>query len=269
MALTHAAKETAKGGTQSLWRPPGIKEIWRQPLPHLRLFDRALTRACSVAALPRFTSIAGLEHIAPERDPFILALNHATRFEALALPALLVFHRRGKLVHFFADWNFQMIPGVGLLYRRSGAIVLTRKSARPRILNALKPFYTHATSGMDRAKAHLAAGRSIAIFPEGTVNRDPARLLRGRLGAARLSLETGVPILPAGLRVTGGTSNSPFLSLVFGEALVPATAQTGGAARVVSSSDVRDWHSVIMFEIARLSGKSWQSTRQEPRHGAQ
>ena len=55
----------------------------------------------------------------------------------------------------------------------------------------LKPLYEHALPTLERARAHLAAGRSIGVFPEGEVNRDPARLLRGRRGTARLSLETG------------------------------------------------------------------------------
>ena len=43
---------------------------------------------------------------------------------------------------------------------------------------------------MERARQHLRAGRSVGIFPEGTVNRDPQLLMPPRLGMARLSLET-------------------------------------------------------------------------------
>jgi 1-acyl-sn-glycerol-3-phosphate acyltransferase len=126
------------------WRPPSPQEIYRHPLPLLGPMDRVLTRAVNTLLLPRFTSVTGLEHVGREADPFILALNHSTRFEAVALPALLMYVRGGALVHFMADWNFQMIPGIGLLYRRSGAIVVMRKSARPRFLNALKPIYAPA-----------------------------------------------------------------------------------------------------------------------------
>lgn len=267
MALDNAVSVAVEADRADGWKRPGLSEIWQHPLPHLRWFDRTLTRVCSAATLSRFSRIAGLEHIGPQLDPFILALNHATQFEALALPALLIYHRGGKRVHFFADWNFQMIPGIGLLYRRSGAIVVTRKSARPRALNVLKPLYSHALPSMDRAKAHLAGGRSIAIFAEGTVNRDPERLLRGRLGAARLSLETGAAVVPGGISVSGGTQGRPILALSIGAPMRPGLQSADGLIRTASSGDVRHWHSVIMSEIARLSGKSWQATPQEPDDG--
>jgi hypothetical protein len=47
-----------------------------------------------------------------------------------------------------------------------------------------------------RARVCLALGRSVGIFPEGTVNRDPHRLLAGRRSAALLSLERRVPVVP-------------------------------------------------------------------------
>jgi 1-acyl-sn-glycerol-3-phosphate acyltransferase len=244
------------------WRPPSPQEIYRHPLPLLGPMDRVLTRAVNTLLLPRFTSVTGLEHVGREADPFILALNHSTRFEAVALPALLMYVRGGALVHFMADWNFQMIPGIGLLYRRSGAIVVMRKSARPRFLNALKPIYAPAGPSHERALVQLKAGRSIGIFPEGTVNHDPERLLRGRPGAARLSLEAGVPVVPGGIRITGGTPRRPLISLEIGAPLAPRPTH----GRQVSNAIVREWHAAIMTEIARLCGKTSEPIRQERRN---
>lgn len=263
MSRTDATSRTMAARSAAEWRRPTWPELWHRPLPHLGVGDRALTRAVNFHLLPRFTHIEGLEHVVPAADPFILALNHSTRFEAIAIPALLMFYRQGRRVHFLADWNFQMIPGVGLLYRRSGAIVVTRKSARPRFLNALKPLYQHAEPSMRRARAHLDSGRSVGIFPEGTVNRAPGRLLRGRLGAARLSLEAGVAVVPGGIRITGGEPGRPLIELRLAAALQPAPVDPAA----ISSADVRSWHAIIMTEIARLSGKSWEPLPQEPRHG--
>lgn len=238
------------------WRQPTTRELFHQPLSHLGLVDRTLTRSLGYVLFSSFSSIRGLEHVLPDADPFVLALNHTTRFEAVALPALLMYYRGGRRVHFLADWNFQMIPGIGLLYRRSGAIVVMRKSARPRFLNALKPLYAHAESSHHRALAHLRAGRSVGIFPEGTVNRDPARLLRGRLGAARLSLEAGVPVIPGGIRIVGGDARRPQLALEFGPPMHP----TAHVSNNVTRANVRAWHDRIMTEIARLSGRAWEPT---------
>jgi len=242
---------------------PSLHEIRAQPLPALGLLDRCLTKALCSATMPSFAAIRGLEHIGPECDPFVLALNHATRFEAVALPAMLMYHRGGRRVHFLADWNFQMIPGIGMLYRRSGAIVVMRKSARPRVLNALKPLFAPAEPSHVRALAHLRSGRSVGVYPEGTVNRDRGRLMRGRFGAARLSLEAGVPVVPGGIRIVGGSDRRPLLDVTFGAPLQPPPV----TAETVTRADVRNWHSMIMTEISRLSGKAWEPLSQEPLHG--
>lgn len=243
-------------------RTPSLGEVCAKPLPALGLIDRTLTKGLCSTVLKRFEAIRGLEHVRAEGDPFVLALNHATRFEALALPAVLMYYRGGRRVHFLADWNFQMIPGIGMLYRRSGAIVVMRKSARPRFLNVLKPLYAHAEPSHVRALAHLKAGRSVGIYPEGTVNHDPERLLRGRLGAARLSLEAGVPVIPGGIRIVGGDARRPRLDVTFGPPLRPPRAP----AETVTRADIRSWHAMIMTEISRLSGKAWEPLPQEPRH---
>jgi 1-acyl-sn-glycerol-3-phosphate acyltransferase len=268
MAMMDATSRPGEAQSLNGWRRPTFGELLQRPLPHLGLMDRSLMRTVGYWALPRFTAVSGLEHIAPGGDPFILALNHASRLEALAVPALLIYHRGGARVHFMADWNFQLIPGIGLLYRRAGAIVVTRKPARPGFLNVLKPLYTHARPSIERARDHLAAGRSIAIFTEGTVNRNPERLLRGRLGAARLSLETGASIVPGGIRITGGTPSLPLLEVRFGAPLRPSPrAAADGPAREVATAEVRAWHARMMTEISRLSGKAWEPLSQESSHG--
>jgi 1-acyl-sn-glycerol-3-phosphate acyltransferase len=242
--------------------PLPARAILSWPLPELRLFDRMLVRGIALVSRGRIHSLAGLEHIAPDRDPFILALNHGTRLEALLVPPLLILLRRGRRIHFMADWNFRMIPGINLLYRRAGVITIARKPARPRFLNILKPLFTDAISPTEHARRHLAAGRSIAVFPEGTVNRDPARLLRGRPGAARLSLETGVPVVPAGLRfpaVPKGVAipeGSP-LAIEIGPPLMPSAVGKPAYAAIGA------WHGQIMTAIAHLSGKSWEFGAQE------
>jgi 1-acyl-sn-glycerol-3-phosphate acyltransferase len=242
--------------------PLSARAILSWPLPELRLLDRTLVRGAALVGRGRVHSIAGLEHIAPDRDPFILVLNHSTRLEALLVPPLLFLLRRGQRIHFMADWNFRMIPGVGLLYRRAGVITVARKPARPRFLNLLKPLFTDRMSPTEQARRHLAAGRSIGVFLEGTVNRDPLRLKRGRPGAAQLSLETGAPVVPVGLRfptVPHGAAipeGSP-MAIEIGPPLIPSAPAKPAHAAIWA------WHGEIMTAIARLSGKSWEFGAQE------
>lgn len=238
---------------------PTAHDVRSCPLPELGPFDRALLRGAAAIAQRRIISITGLHHLAAANDPFILALNHSTRLEALVIPPVLMLLRGGRRLHFMADWNFRLIPGVGLLYRRSGAITIPHKPARPRILNVLKPLFTDAVPPWRQAEQLLRAGHSIGIFPEGTVNRDPLRLLPGRSGAARLSLETGVPIVPAGVRfptVAAGTAipeGSP-MEIVIGDPLRPPSVEAP-----VATAIVRDWHARLMAAIGVLSGKSTEA----------
>src|SRR5262249_44969240 len=187
----------------SVWAPPAPRELLRWPLPHQGALGRCVVRALALLARRQVLNISGLEHVQPACDPFILVLNHSTMIESLLVPALLILARDGRLIHFLADWNYRLIPGVGLIYKRAETITVTRKPARPRVLNLLKPLYSHPLSVLDRARLQLAAGQSVGIFPEGKVNRDPSRLLRAHHGAALLSLESGVPIVPAGIRLPG------------------------------------------------------------------
>src|SRR5215470_5799868 len=262
MRLERASFEQAVSSTAEPSLPTVLAALIA-PLPTLGALDRMLLRAMAIAGLARVSALRGLEHIGPDRDPFILALNHNSRQEALLLPPLLFLLRGGRRIHFLADWNFRLIPGIDLLYRRAGAITVTRKPAKPRLLNLIKPLFTDTVSPMAQARQHLRCGRSIGVFPEGSVNRDPSRLLRGRLGAARLSLETGTPIIPVGLRfltVPRGTAipeGSP-MSIEVGEPLIPPATAIPPAY-----SSLWAWHVRVMTAISRLSGKSWEFTAQE------
>lgn len=245
------------------WKPPSAGKLLRWPLPDQNRFNAFLLRGLAMLARGRVLAVHGLHHVRPGLDPFILVLNHTTRSEALLVPALIMLHRSGRLIHFLADWNFRLIPGIGLLYRRAQTITVLAKPARPRALDALKPLYRHPHSPLDHARLYLAQGRSVGLFPEGTVNRDPQRLLAGRRSAALLWLETGVPVVPAGIRFPHAPAARPIRD---GDAMdvrigAPLFLPPSGGGRP-SRAALHERHAVIMTEIARLSGKVWTPDRE-------
>jgi 1-acyl-sn-glycerol-3-phosphate acyltransferase len=244
-------------GTRRL-NPLGWWDILRWPLPHKGLGDQMLIRAVALAGRGQLRAIRGIEHILPGCDPFILVANHSSRRDTVLVPAFLMLHRGGRPVHFLADWNFRLIPGVGMLYSCAGVITVTRKPARPQFLNVLKRFYEDPVSPIERARQHLVAGHSVAFYPEGVVNHDPIRLLAGHSGAARLSLEASVPVVPMGICPVSAEAEE--LEMVIGEPLMPPTIDAVRASKTAVSS----WHAVLMSEIARLSGKTWQPPRVDP-----
>ena len=95
-------------------------DMLRMPLPHMGFGDRVVFRTVAFLGQPHIASIEGLEHIQPKHDPFILAINHSSRREAIFLPAALFVHRGGRRIHFVADWNFALLPPIALLYSAEG-----------------------------------------------------------------------------------------------------------------------------------------------------
>jgi 1-acyl-sn-glycerol-3-phosphate acyltransferase len=253
-ALNENASAPVRG-----WKP-SLGEIASLPLPGLMLLDRGLLRVAGFLMQGKLAGITGLHHVAADRDPFILALNHSSRLDAMVVPLFLMLARGGRRIHFLADWNFRLIPGVGLLYARAGAITVARKQAKPRFLTPLRALYRGKVPPMEQARWLLLRGRSVGIFPEGTVNRDGNRLMRGRLGVARLSLETGVPVVPAGILLHGEDSRSPVaLSIEIGAPLMPPPVALAGREIVGS------WHTRIMRAISLCCGKTYQFNPEEKR----
>lgn len=254
-------------GSLSLERPPALREVIRAPLPHLA-HDRGtrwLLRGVVVALRPLVLELRGAERIAVAQDPFILVANHSNRLEAMTLPTLLFLLRGGRFIHFIADWNFLLVPGVGELMRRGEVLASVRKDARPRFLNRLRSRYAHPLPPFERARRKLASGCSVGIFPEGTANRDPTRLLRGRHGAARLSLVSNAPVVPCGIRFPRLRPGAPIgdfarLSIEIGAPLAPMPIATGG---VPTLAEVRQRHAAIMCALATLSGRHWSPDTKE------
>ncbi len=240
---------------------PSIREIWSKPLPHLAGdgLTRFLVRGVLSGFRSRLAGVRGLANVSASADPFILVLNHNQALEVLLVPALLFFFRDGKRVHFLADWNYRMIPFVEIFYRCGQVITLTRKPAKPRFLNVLKPLFTDALPAVQRTEDLLRKGASVGVFPEGTINRNPTRMLKGYSGAAQLSLTTGVAVVPGGIwfpRIPPGCQRIPEFSAMqvqFGTPLQPPRSQGP-----VELETIREWHGVIMEKVSALCCKRWK-----------
>lgn len=237
----------------TLLRGPGV---WRAPLPEIpRAGDRLLLRLAAAVTGAQLREVTGLARILPESDPFVLVANHGAKRDAVILPTLLMLARGGRPVHFLADWNFRLIPGVGYLYDKTGAINVLRKPARPALLNRLKERYLGAPPPFAQARERLAAGAPVALFPEGTVNRSAEGLLRFRPGAVRLALAAGVPVIPVGIRLHRRRRDGRSL-----DSWGPISVHVGLPIRLNADADagpaeIARLGAGIAAEVARLSGK--------------
>ncbi len=128
----------------------------------------------------------GVEGTWPGGGPFVVVANHQSMLDILLLSRL---PREMKWV---AKEELFRIPWVGTMLRMSGDIAIRRGDPES------------GGEALARAKAYLANGMNVMIFPEGTRSKT-AKLLPFKSGAFRLAIEAGVPILPI---VVNGSADS-------------------------------------------------------------
>ena len=206
-----------------------------------------------------------LEVERPERiavpGPAIFALNHSNSAEAVLVPAALMWLRGGEPVCFLADWMYLHVPILGWLLRSAEVIPVYRKPARWRFREAYR-LEGSRRPVLDACLARLAEGVSVGIFPEGTRNRDPEHLLRGRSGLGELVLRSSAPVVPVGIHYPaaarlgrpprlGRTVLRPGLPLAFEEERAAATGRVPRERLALARQVVGR----VMAELAELSGK--------------
>ena len=145
--------------------------------------------------------VEGDEHI-PRDGAFILVSNHCSNLDPEIL-GWAIGYRTRRLIHFMAKVEMRSWPVIGWLASQSGVYFVRRGEGD----RGAQRFSLEA----------LAAGRPIAMFPEGTRSRD-GHLKAGKAGAAFMAMRSGAPLLPVGIsgthRLFPGRSKLPHPSRV-------------------------------------------------------
>ncbi|MEU5977278.1 lysophospholipid acyltransferase family protein [Streptomyces sp. NPDC047315] len=123
----------------------------------------------------------GMEHM-PADGGFITAVNHISHLDPLAYAHFQ--YNTGRVPRFLAKAGLFKTPFVGMMLRGTQQI----------------PVYRETTNALDAYRAAVLAierGQCVAFYPEGTITRDPeAWPMAGKTGAARIALQTRVPVVP-------------------------------------------------------------------------
>lgn len=232
----------ARGATG--WRGASVGSADRLPVP--RAPWRRTHRACRRLLRPLFRAAfgmrsSGLEHL-PARGPYILASNHVSMldwaFLSYYLPDLVRFvvHRE--------YWDHPLL-GIGLRF------------------NAGVPLRTGAPDGaaFRLARAVLAAGEPLIMFPEGAISRS-GRPQQGQPGIIALAAAARVPIVPAALR--GAFEAFPrhrrlprpgSVHLVVGAPLPPPAPADRAAQRALASALMR--HIAALLDGVAAPAAPW------------
>ena len=137
----------------------------------------------------------------PADGGYVLAAGHVSNFDPWALGIGLW---PGRFLRFMAKSELFWFP-LSTLLRAVGAFKVRR-------------------GGSDRTALATAvelarAGHVIAMFPEGTRRQKGLRkrhTAQAHTGAARIALEAGVPLVPAGIKGTDGLARLHALSVRYG-----------------------------------------------------
>ncbi len=156
----------ADGSYSNTWR--GISKIILRP---------------GIRALMKF-DWHGQEHFVPDGRGMIVAVNHLSYADVLALS--LFCDNAGRYPVFLAKSTLFGIKGLGPIIAKLGQLPVYRGQFDAALV-------------LRDAEQGLRNGACVIFYPEGTVTRDPGKWpMQAKTGVARLALATGVPVIPVG-----------------------------------------------------------------------
>lgn len=192
----------------------------------------------AVRTAMRFFLRMRIEGPLPPRGACVLAANHISLLDPLVLGAALP-----RRIVFLMTATVYRSRSLGWFFRWNRAIPVSTRGGNREALRA--------------ARAALADGRPVGIFPEGGLSRDGLPML-GSPGAVALVLAGRVPIVPIGL--VGTNDVLPFagrglrlrrIVVRFGEPIAAGDLVLPGADR---RQQLQAATRTIMERIAALSG---------------
>jgi 1-acyl-sn-glycerol-3-phosphate acyltransferase len=187
--------------------------------------------------------VEGTGHV-PATGAAILASNHLSAADWIFMPMSV--RRR---VTFLAKAEYFTGSGIKGFLRRAffsgaGQVPIDRSSA------------STAEDAIQTGIRILREGKLLGIYPEGTRSPD-GRLFRGKIGVARMALETGAPVVPVAMIY--GRRTLPFglrltsVHVRFGAPLDFSRYEGLAGDRFVERSITDE----IMYEIMELSGQEY------------
>jgi 1-acyl-sn-glycerol-3-phosphate acyltransferase len=129
------------------------------------------------------TKVTGLEHI-DKTKTYIIVSNHLSYLDIPTLFRILPLN-----LHFIGKHQLKRTPFIGWYMQATGMIFINRENKRA------------ASKSLDEAALLIKNGKTVLIFPEGTVSDDKI-IKRFKKGGFSLAMKAGVDILPISLKGT-------------------------------------------------------------------
>jgi len=171
--------------------------------------------------------VEGRQQVPEPGQPFVLAANHQSYLDALALIEAI-----GRPMGFIAKRELLGVPLVGRLLARLDTLFVER-------------FDLHrGAAETSRFSVAIKQGQVLAFFPEGTFRDEPG-LLPFRMGAFVAAAEAGVPVLPVALRGTR--------ELMRGDSFLPSPGRMLVSIGEPIEPSADDWEAAVALRDAARS----------------
>lgn len=162
------------------WRVP-LRKVNTEPAPWVY---RSLVHAVHVVAPLLTRRHWSRQDKIPADGGVLLVANHVSNYDVLVLGEFLIW--AGRWPRFLGKSEIFKTPVLGWVATQCGQIPVLRNTK-------------DAKKALVFAKEALEEGQMVAVYPEGTITKDPDGWpMLGRRGAAQLALTTGVPVVPVG-----------------------------------------------------------------------
>lgn len=118
----------------------------------------------------------------PRTGGVVFVVNHVSNLDPIVFGQFLAY--AGRYPRFLGKASLFRVPVVGPIITACGQIPVERGTV-------------NAVQALGRAIAAVREGKSITVYPEGTITLDPDLWpMAGKTGAARIALETNAPVVP-------------------------------------------------------------------------
>jgi 1-acyl-sn-glycerol-3-phosphate acyltransferase len=201
---------------------------------YFRTIGRALVRLNPMWSV----TVEGREHL-EFGGPFVIVVNHQSLADLIVM--CFLDHR----TKFLGKASLFKLPIFGWMLRIAGEVSVERgvRDSGAKALRELRNW--------------LARGVSVCLFPEGTRSKD-ASIAPFKLGAFKLAIEAGAPILPVVL--SGAASLLPKNSLIFDQradirARVLSPYSTRGRSIEDTEAVAAEVRTRMMAALAELEGE--------------
>ncbi|OGR85747.1 MAG: hypothetical protein A2901_01150 [Elusimicrobia bacterium RIFCSPLOWO2_01_FULL_54_10] len=198
------------------------------------LLQRFLYRLSQVISQILFRTLGllivhGRENI-PKKGGYLLASNHLSNMDPPLVGSSL-----WRPIYYFAKEELFRIPVLGWWIAQINAFPVKR--------------YEHDIGAFKKARAVLAAGEGLLMFPEGRRSKT-GELGKAKPGAGMLAIKAGVPVIPVHITNSHKFLKFSRLRLDFGAPLWPSD-------EILRQENYEEFSAQIMAAIAALKSKMY------------